>query len=102
MMSALRPPVTMVFWSCKRVRASSKSGKCSRVEVGRNAPMSRVRLPPATTLQLTTFNPWNRVNYMFQPWGRPWTTMPTPPYAPPDAAMITGEHTPLYPKLLWK
>ena len=42
-MLELRSPNTMVMWSEKRVRASYESGKFSKAEGGRYAPVIGVR-----------------------------------------------------------
>ena len=64
--------------------------------------MSGVRLPPVTTLQLTTFGPWNRVVYILQPWGWSWMTRTNPPCAPPDVVIISSKHTTAYTNILHK
>ena len=83
----------MGYWSWMCVRTSSKYGKCSRMEGGRYAPMSGVRLLLATTSQLTTFGPWKRVDLTLHPFGRSYTTRPAPPCAQPASAVIVGNYT---------
>ena len=90
----------MGYWTQKRLRASSKSGKCYIMEGGKYAPIIRFRFTSVNTSQLTTFGLWKRVNSNIQPWVQSWTTRPNPPYAPTAAVMITHENTMSYPSLL--
>ena len=78
------------FWKC--TRASSKSVKCSRVEVGRYVPVRGVFLLVMTS-QITIIGPWKRVDSLLQPWGRSRTTRPTPPCASTAAVVIFCEYT---------
>ena len=76
-MLELRSPNTMVSWSQKRVRASTKSCRCSRAEIGKYYLMVWDRLP-VTTSQLTMFGPWNLIKSMIQHWGQSRTIMSNP------------------------
>ena len=87
----------MRYWSQKRVRASSKSGNCYKVEVGRYAPMIGVSFTLVTTSQLITFGLWKRVASTLQPCGQYQMTRHTPTCALPDAVMIIGDRTKSYP-----
>ena len=82
--------------------ASSKYGKCSRMEVGRYVPIIGSRLMPATTSQLTTFGPCQHIDSMLLNWGWSQTNRPTPPCALPDDVVITHKHKMLYPNLFQK
>ena len=60
-MSEMRSPITMGYRYRKHVRASSKSGRFSKVEGGRYVPMIGVCCILVMTSQLTMFGPWKRV-----------------------------------------
>ena len=92
-------PNNMGSWSWKRFRASFRSVNCSRVEGGMYLPMSGFRLS-VTTSQITTSVLWKHVDYILQPWGCSRTTSPTPPCASPSTAVISCNHTTMYPILL--
>ena len=99
LMSTLRSPITMGYWSWKSFRACSKSIKCSRVEGGWYAPIIRVRLPSVTTLQLTMHVLWKHVASTIQSWGQSRTIRPTPPtcrLSPPWSLAITPYFIPAY------
>ena len=101
-MSALRSPITMVYWSRKQARVSSRSGRCSGLEGGRYSLTSRCCLMPETTSHLTTFGLWKRVESTLHPWGHYLTTRPTPPCVPPVPVFTTGKNTTPWTRRLWK
>ena len=56
-MSVLRSPITMGSWCQKNFRASSKSGRCSKVEVRMYEPMIGVRCPILVSISTITSKP---------------------------------------------
>ena len=86
-MLLLISPINMGSWSWKHVRASFKSGKCSRVEGRIYALIIWVRFPLVMTSQLTTFGPWNCAASKIQPCGWSWTTR-----NPPSQLHIARQH----------
>ena len=74
-------------------------GRLDIVDGGRYAPKIGVLDVSVTTLHITTFGPWKRINSRLHPVVRSHDISPTPPCATPALAGRAGEQKMLYPSL---
>ena len=102
LMSSCKSMITMGSFPRNRSNASSRSGRCSRVDGGKYTLMSKVRCPPKKTSHLTIFGPWKSIDSTLHQSYRLLTTRPTPPCASQNIVPTAWDHIPLYPRWLFK
>ena len=82
----------MGYFPRKRLSASSRYGRCSRVDGWGYLTMRGVCCDPETISQLAMLGLWNCVESMSHPSGLSLVTSTTSPCAPPDAVGAALEH----------
>ena len=98
--SVLRSPGMTGSLTRERSSASYKYSRWSRVDGGIYATISGLHWYLETSLPLTTFVPWKRVDSKIYPSGFSCDTITTPPCATLTSVTVSSEYTTLYTRRL--